>query len=432
MRFATARTTPEQAALRRIAQVSEATLPNGLKVRLLPDAAVPTVSYYTFFRVGSRNERPGITGISHLFEHMMFNGAKRYGPGEFDRALESSGGHSNAYTSYDVTVYTDEAAAEALELIIDLESDRMRSLAISDQMLQSERQVVIEERRLRVDNEILGRLDEELGTLVWKAHPYRWPIIGWHKDIESISKQDCMDYFRTYYAPNNATVFVAGDFDPKEALGWVRKYYGGIPKGPVPPTVVDAEPEQKGERRALVRHPAQAPSLMIAFRGPAARHPDTWVLDVLQYALAVGQSSRLVKALVYEQELAVSVSVDWGWRLDPGAFVLSLELRPDSIPAEVERALYVELDKVAREGITQIELTKALNNLKAHFLRELATHSGRANAFGTYEVLLGSWREGMKLPERYAQVTTEAVRAAGQKYLHPDRRSVVTLLPEEA
>jgi predicted Zn-dependent peptidase len=418
-------------ALEPLARVQEHTLPNGLKVRLAPNDAVPTVSFYTFFRVGSRNERPGITGISHLFEHMMFNGAKKYGPGEFDRVLESSGGSSNAYTSNDLTVYYEDFAADSLEKVIDLESDRMRSLAISDRMLKSERQVVIEERRLRVDNEIAGMMDEELMTLVFKAHPYRWPVIGWMKDIEAITKEDCMEYFRTYYAPNNATVYVVGDFDPKKTLALIKRYYGNIKKGPPAPSVLNAEPEQKGERRAVVRHPAQAPSLMIGYQGPETHDDATLALDVLQYALSVGHSSRLVRELVYQKELAVSVSFDWGWRLDPGVIVIALELKPDSNPAQVEQALYAELEKVAREGITDTELQKAKNNLKAHLLRELATNNGRAHAFGTYEMLLGSWREGLALPERYAAITKDQVKAAAAKFFDARRRSVVTLIPEE-
>ncbi len=419
-------------ALAALGRVEEFTLANGLKVRLARSAGVPTVSTYTFFRVGSRNERPGITGISHLFEHMMFNGAKRYGPGEFDRALEAAGGSSNAYTTNDLTVYYEDFVSDALERVFDLESDRMRSLAIGEKMLASERQVVIEERRVRVDNEIAGLLDEELSALVWKAHPYRWPVIGWQKDIENIKSSDCRDYFRTYYAPNNASLYVVGDFDPKAARALIRKYYGTIPRGPPAPAVLDAEPEQRGERRAQVRHPAQAPSLMIAYRAPPAKDAETLVLDVLQYVLSVGHSSRLMRELVYGKELAVSVSVDWSWRIDPGQLVVYLELKPSSKPAEVEAALYRELERVAAEGITEGELQKAKNNLRAHLLRELATHSGRANAFGTYEALLGSWREGLALPARYEAITREQVKAAAARTFSGDRRSVATLIPETA
>jgi len=417
-------------ALEAIARtVIEHKLPNGLKVRLLPSDAVPTCTFYTFFRVGSRNERPGITGISHLFEHMMFNGARRYGPGEFDKVLESNGGSSNAYTSNDVTVYYEDFMAEALERVIDLESDRMRSLQVTPKMLASERQVVIEERRLRVDNEIAGMMDEELSSLVYKAHPYRWPVIGWMKDIEAIKREDCLEYFRTYYAPNNATIYVAGDFDPRQAIALIKKYYRNIKAGPAVPLVQDSEPDQKGERRAEVRHPAQAPSLMIAWRGPNAADPDTLVLDVLQYALSVGQSSRLTKSLVYAKELAISVSVDWSWRFDPGSFVVGLELKPGSDPKLAEAALYEELSRVAHEGLTDRELEKAKNNLAAHLLRELATNNGRAHALGTYEAMLGHWREGLALASRYETITADQVRAAAQKYLGDSRRSVVTLVP---
>ncbi len=411
-------------------QVIEAKLPNGLQIRLLPSDGVPTCSYYTFFKVGARNERPGITGISHLFEHMMFNGARKYGPGQFDRVLESNGGTSNAYTSHDVTVYYEDFMAEALETVIDLEADRMKSLSVTPQMLESERQVVMEERRLRVDNEIGGMMDEELSALLWKAHPYRWPVIGWMKDIERISRDECLDYFRTYYAPNNATIYVSGDFEPKRVLQLLKKYYGAIKKGPPPPAVVDAEPEGKGERRAEVRHPAQAPSLMVAWRGPAAQHPDTLTLDVLQYALTVGQSSRLTRALVFEQELAVGISVDWSWRIDPGAFLIVMELKPGADAAVAERALMQEVQQICESGLSDHELDKAKNNLRAHLLRELATNNGRAHALGTYEVMLGSWREGLSLPLRYEAVTKEQVRAAAAHYLRPERRSIVTLVPQ--
>ncbi len=416
-------------ALQSLLTVHEATLVNGLRVRLLPNPNTPVVSLYTFFQVGSRNERPGITGISHLFEHMMFNGAKKYGPKEFDRVLESNGGRSNAYTSNDMTVYYDDFSSDALETVLDLESDRMRSLRISDATLESERQVVMEERRVRVDNEITGLLDEELGTLVYKAHPYRWPVIGWMADIQNISRRDCEEYFRTYYAPNNAVLYLAGDFDPKKTLALVRNYYGNIPKGPRPAPVLNAEPPQKGERRAAVRHPAQSPSLMIGYHGPRASEHDTLVLDVIQYALNKGEGSRLVKGLIYEQQLAVSVAVDWSWRVDPGMFLFYLELKPDSEPRKVEDALYAELERVAREGLTERELQKAKNNLRADQLRELGTNSGRAHALGHYEALLGSWRELLAMPSRYASITNEQVRAAAARYFAPEKRSVVTLLP---
>ena len=412
--------------------VHEATLSNGLRVRLVPDHDAPVASLYTFFQVGSRNERPGITGISHLFEHMMFNGAKKYGPKEFDEVLESSGGRSNAYTTHDVTVYYEDFAADALDTVLDLESDRMRSLTIDDRSLAREREVVKEERRLRVENEPAGLMDEALHALVYQAHPYRWPVIGYMGDIEAIDRKDCEDYFRTFYAPGNAVLWLAGDFDPASALKRIRKAYGDIHRGPPVPGVVRTEPEQRGERRAELRQPAQAPSLVVAYRGPPVASADTLVLDVLQYILGVGEGSRLQRSLVYAQKLAVNIGVDWSWRKDPGTFSLHLELQPGADPRVAEQALYAELERVSRDGVEPREVEKARNNLRAHLLRELTSTSGRAHALGTYETFLGSWRAGFRLPEAYGRIDAAQVQAAARQWLQPTQRSVVTLVPEGA
>src|SRR5512144_1131091 len=241
-------------------RVSARTLPNGLRLRVLADSTSPTVSYYTFFQVGSRNERLGLTGISHLFEHMMFNGAARYGPKEFDRVLEARGGHSNAYTSNDVTAYYEDFAAETLDTVLDLESDRMRSLRLTDESLEQEREVVKEERRLRTDNSVFGLMEEQLEALVFLAHPYRWPVIGWMDDIQRIARSDCESFFRTYYAPSNAAIYCVGDVDAASTLDRIERAYGDIPRGPPPAQVAQGEPAQRGERRARVRYPAQAPA----------------------------------------------------------------------------------------------------------------------------------------------------------------------------
>jgi zinc protease len=410
----------------------EATLSNGLKVRLFPNRGIPVASLHLFYRVGSRNERPGITGISHLFEHMMFNGSKNYGPKEFDRVLESHGGSSNAYTTNDFTSYQDVFAAESLEKVLELEADRMRSLQINDRMLSSEREVVKEERRATVDNDFFGLMHEELEALVYKAHPYRWPIIGWMGDLDLIDRKACETYFRTYYAPNNATLFLAGDFNPKAALTLVRKHFGQIPRGPAIPDVAEYEPEPLGERRAVVRRPAQAPSLVVGYQAPRAQDPDTLVLDVIQYALGVGNGSRLNRELVFGQELAVGMQVDWSWRFGPGIFTFFLELKPDTVTVEVEQALYRELDKLGQEGLTERELERAKNNLHAHTLRALTTNERRADTLGNYEMLLGSWQSGLALEERYRKISNQDIQRVARQYFSPRRRSVVTLVPESS
>jgi predicted Zn-dependent peptidase len=406
-------------------------LANGLRIRLYPDRLVPAVSYYTFFRVGSRNERPGLTGISHLFEHMMFNGSEHYGPKEFDRVLEACGGTSNAYTSNDVTAYYDDFASEAFQTVVDLESDRMRSLQITEETLEQERAVVKEERRLRTDNSTFGLIEEQLETLVYQAHPYRWPIIGWMDDIGRIRREDCQSFFRTYYAPTNAAIYVAGDIDPEDAMRRIEDAYGDIPAGPPVPEVPSGEPEQRGERRAAVRYPAEAAAVIAGFRGPAASHPDAAVLDVLQACLAVGEASRLRRQLV-QKEVAVSASVAWAWRIDPGVFMVLLELAPGASQRRAEDALWKELARVASSGVTPGEVERARRLLRSSILQELSTRNGVAHALGQAEALLGDWREVGKALERYRTVTPAEVRRVAEQCLAPSRRNVVWLEPEAA
>jgi len=408
------------------------TFPNGLRVRLYPDRLVPAVSYYTFFRVGSRNERPGLTGISHLFEHMMFNGSERYGPKEFDRVLEAHGGTSNAYTSNDLTAYYDDFATEALPTVVDLESDRMRALRITEDGLEQERAVVKEERRLRTENSTFGLMEEQLESLVYQAHPYRWPVIGWMDDIDRIQRSDCLDFFGTYYAPSNASIYVAGDVEPDATLRLLETAYGAISAGPAAPPVPAGEPCQRGERRAAVRYPAQAPAMVAGFRGPAASSPDSAALDVLQVCLSAGEGSRLKRRLVQELEVAVTASVSWGWRIDPGLFMVFLELAPETRPQRAEEALWRELARVAHRGVGLREVERARRQLRSFVLNELSTHNGVAHALGQAEALLGDWREAGTALEQYRSVTPADVRRVAAEYLDPVRRNVVWLEPEAA
>ena len=409
--------------------VHEHALKNGLRIRLMPSHAVPTVSCYTFYRVGSRNERPGITGIAHLFEHMMFNGAAKYGPKAFDRVLESHGGYSNAYTSNDVTAYYEDFTSSALEKVIDLESDRMRSLAITPETLKQEREVVKEERRLRTDNDIMGMLDEQLGATVYLAHPYRWPVIGWMGDIEGITREDCLAFFRTYYAPGNATLYLCGDFQPRAALALIERYYGDIPAGPAVPEVPSYEPPQKGERRAVVRYPAQAQALATGYRAPRARDPLTPVIDVLQYALSAGEGGLLTQRLVYRDQLAVNVMADFSWRIDDGAFSIYAELHPGVSAAKAEAAIAQVLAQVADKGLSAADLQRGKNLLRARALRELGTHNGRAHAYADAEMFLGGWRQALEVLERYQAVTGAQVRAAAGALFQAAHRNTVTLIP---
>ena len=412
--------------------VEERSLANGLSVRLLPDRSLPVATLYSFFRVGSRNERPGITGISHLFEHMMFNGSRKYGPKEFDRRLESAGGTSNAYTSTDLTAYYEDFAADALSLVLDLEADRMASLTIDDASLAREREVVKEERRFRTDNDIDGMMDEALGALAFVAHPYRWPVIGWMSDIERITRAECESYFRTYYAPNNCTLVLVGDFEVESAFGQIERLYGSIPAASAtPPPVPSGEPRQKGERRAVIRYPAQAPAVLAGFRAADGRDPDSLVLDLVEAALSAGEGARLKRALVYQQELCVDAHVWYAWRLDPGLFEISLKLNPGVDPARAESSLWAELSRLCEESISARELERAKNLVRAQLLRGLQTTNGRAHTLGQMEMMLGSWRAMLDLPDRYAAISAHDVQRVARQTFAVHRRNVVTLLPGE-
>lgn len=412
-----------------LAGLVAATLDNGLRIRILPERSAPTVSYYTFFRVGSRNERPGLTGISHLFEHMMFNGAARYGPKEFDRVLESRGGHSNAYTSNDVTAYYEDFAEEALPTVVDLESDRMRSLALTSETLEQERAVVKEERRMRSENSIYGLMEEQLEALVYQAHPYRWPIIGWMEDIDRIRREDCRDWFGVYYAPSNAGIYVVGDVEADATLALLREAYGSIPAGPLPPEVPAGEPPQRGERRAVVRYPAQAGAVLAGWRAPAASSPDAPALDVLQAILCMGEASRLRRRLVEETELAVSVHASYPWRIDPGIFLVFADLPPGHGPEKLLAALWKEIAAVARRGVTAAEVERARRLLRSSVLHEMSTHSGVAHALGQAEALLGDFRAAGRSLAQVAAVTPKEVRRVAAEWLAPDRRNLVVLEP---
>ena len=249
------------------------TLANGMKVIVQEDHGIPNVAMYLFYRIGSRNERPGTTGVSHFFEHMMFNGAKKYGPKMFDKMMDNNGGNNNAYTSNDVTVYTDWFPSSALELMFDMESDRIRDLAFDPKIIESERGVVYSERRSSVDNSNGGQLRELAWATAFVAHPYHWPVVGWPSDIESWSMEDLKSHFRMGYAPNNCVLVLVGDVSYDQVMALARKYLEPIPRQDPPPPVRTKEPVQQGERRVTLSKPAQLPMLQVLYHVPEARNP---------------------------------------------------------------------------------------------------------------------------------------------------------------
>jgi zinc protease len=408
------------------------TLKNGMKILVQEDHSIPNVALYIFYRVGSRNERPGITGISHFFEHMMFNGAKKYGPGEFDRAMEANGGSNNAYTSENVTVYQDWFPRSALDLIFDLEADRIQHLSFDPSIVESERGVIASERRMSVDGNNFGVLGEQLSAAAFTAHPYQWPVVGWMSDIEAWTLDDLKNHFRMGYSPSNATMVVTGDVTFDEIVKLAEKYIEPIPSNPPPPPVRTKEPEQLGERRIVVRKFAQLPIVMMGYHVPETANSDYYSLQALETILFSGQSSRMYKRLVDRDQLALSVNGGGDWAFDPSLFTITAQPKAGVDPAAVEKAIYEELDKVKADGVADEELEKAKNMLLSGFYREVKTISGRSNAVGTYEVFFGDYKKLFTAADDFARVTKADVQRAAKQYFGANNRTVATLVPDTA
>jgi len=415
-------------------QVETHTLKNGMKILIHEDHSIPNVALYIFYKIGSRNEKPGTTGLSHFFEHMMFNGAKKYGPGSFDRVMEDNGGSNNAYTTNDVTVYQDWFPASALDLIFDLEADRIRDLSFDPKMVESERGVVASERRTSVENNNFGLLDEQMTATAYLAHPYHWPVVGWMSDIQSWTIDDLKAHFRMGYAPNNAVMVVAGAVRTKEFLALAEKYIEPIPQHDPPPPLRTKEPEQTGERRIRLEKPAQLPIVAAGWHIPETAHADYYALKVLETILLTGQSSRLYQRLVDKDQLAIFVQGGSSFAFDPTLFQITSQPREKVAPEALEKALYEELARVGKDLVTEQELEKAKNILLAGFYRQMKTISGKANTLGTYEVFFGDYKKMLDAPQRYAKVTREELRRVAAQYLTEKNRTVAVLIPvkEEA
>jgi len=411
------------------------TLANGLKIVVWPDRDIPNANFYTFYKVGSRNEYPGITGLAHYFEHMMFNGTTRRAPGEFDKQMEAAGGSNNASTSNDLTIYTDWFPSSALETIFDLEGDRMANLAFDPKVVESERGVVYSERRSSVDNDNMGTLMEQMQATAFTAHPYQFPTIGWPSDIEGWKLEDLKKFFKTYYAPNNAVLVVAGDVDPAQVFALADKYLAALPKQPEPTPITTVEPEQRGERRLVVERPdAQSPIVAYAFHsGMGAGSKDYPTLELLTTILSQGQSSRLHQRLVEREQAAVQAGAFAEGGFDPGLLWVYAMLPPTKDVAgdmaKAESLLDDELAKIARDGVTAAELDKARNLKSSAFWRGMATINGKARALGTYEVFNGDYRKLFDAPAAYDAVTAADVQALAKKILRVQNRTTGLLKP---
>jgi zinc protease len=414
------------------AAIQTRTLANGLQVIVWPDHNIPSVALFNWVHVGSRNEGTGTTGLAHFFEHMMFNGTAHRAPGEFDRLLEASGGSNNAYTSQDVTVYQDWFPRSTLELVLQLESDRLANLAFVPQVVEKEREVVYSERRLRVEDSNPSFLHEQVQATAFVAHPYRIPTIGWPSDIKAWTLGDLQNFYHTWYAPNNCTLVLVGDVEPAQVFALVEKYYGAIARGPATAPVRTVEPEQTGERRLVVERSGQNPLVEMAWHAISADDPRAPALNLLQTILTEGDAARLHRALVEEHKLAVEVGSGWSEGFDPNLYSVYATLAEGASTAELEQALNGELAHLVDTGVTAAELERAKRQVAASFWRGVSTIDGKARLLGEYAVLHGDYRKLFTAPDAYERVTAADVLAVARAVFKPEHRTVGVLVPRAA
>lgn len=400
------------------------TLKNGMKFLVVEDNSIPNANMYLFYRVGSRNEYQGITGLSHFFEHMMFNGAKKYGPKEFDRTMEFNGGANNAYTREDVTVYTNWFPASATEVIFDLEGDRISSLSIDPKMVESERGVVLSERSTGLENSPWQMLSQAVQAQAFQEHPYHWPVIGYEDDMKNWKQTDLERYFKTYYAPNNCVVVVSGAVKTADIKALAEKYLEPIPAQPEPPKVHQVEPVQTGERRIMVQKDVATPYLYIVYKAPQATNDDYYPLVLLSDILSSGKSSRLYSAIVDGKQQATSVFTSYGESFDPTIFSLYAIAGKGVNETDLEKSIYEELEKIKKDGITEKELQKVKNQKLIEFYNQVETINGKSNNIGTYEVFFGDYKKMFEAPDRYNKVTAEDIKRVANTYFNKTTRTV--------
>ena len=411
--------------------VKSFTLTNGMKIMVLEDHSIPNANMYIFWKVGSRNEYPGITGLSHFFEHMMFNGSKKYGPKMFDRTMEAAGGSNNAYTTENVTVYTDWFPSSSIETIFDLEADRIADLALDPKMVESERGVVLSERSTGLENSNFRNLSEEVKASAFSAHPYRWSVIGYESDIKNWTIEDLQKYFDTYYAPNNAVVVISGDVTLEGVKKLAKEYLEPIPSQPEPRKIHTIEPEQRGEKRVMVHKQVSTPNVLITYHVPETKSDDYYALDVLNSILNNGKSSKLYSSLVDENQLATNVFSYMPESFDPNLFYIYGVANQNVSAAQLEEGILKVLDDVIENGITEKELQKVKNQKLMEFYQTLETIDGKSNTLGTYEVYFGDYKKMYNAPAAYEKVTIDDIKRVAKYYFTENNRTIGVLQNNE-
>ncbi|HEY6080722.1 MAG TPA: pitrilysin family protein [Polyangiaceae bacterium] len=405
-------------------------LQNGLAILLCEDKSAPVVSVHTWFRVGSRHEQEGKTGLAHLFEHLMFNEIEGRGPGEFDRKLEEAGAESNASTWLDWTQYNIAIPKEQLGLVLELEAERMSKLVLREPQVTSEKEVVANERRYRVDDDVEGAVSELLWATAFTRHAYKWPTIGWMKDIEGFTTQDCESFYRAYYAPNNAVLVISGDFKAPDVLRLISQHYGAMPGSSLPLEDSQPEPPQTSERRLEVRKPTSTEKLVLGYHAPALGDFDHPAISLLSEVLFGGRASRLHQRLVRELELASEVRAFVGPFHDPGLFELFVAAREGHTAEELLAVLDEELKKVTEVPVSAEEMARASARFELGLLGGLETADGKASTIGFYEAVLGRPAAAFERLEATRRLTQSDLLRAARRYLDPRQRSVIFVRPE--
>jgi zinc protease len=407
----------------------EEVLPNGLKVLVLRDPGAQLAVFQVWYYAGSINEQVGKTGLSHLLEHMMFKGTHKYGPETFSRMIKRAGGIDNAGTSKDYAVYYQKLSPDRLHLSIELEADRMRNLVMTRDDTLSERDVVMEERRRRYDDDPQNLVYEEVISSAFKNHPYRWPVIGWMSDLKTITKDDLWKYYKTHYVPNNAFIVVAGNIDTDSVMTQIRKKFGVIPRGPDVEHMTPEEPAQKGEKRVFVKKEAELPYMISVYKAPNIPHEDTYALEVLASVLSSGKSSRIYKSLIDEQQIALSAGAGYSnFYRYPYVFYLYGTALPGKKIDDVERALYDEVEKIKKQAPSEREVQKAKNQIEADFIMGQDSIFEQAQIMGLFEVI-GGWGLKDQYLEGISRVSPADVREVARKYIIDEGRTVGILIP---
>lgn len=418
-------------------KVANFLLDNGMEVVVIPDHRAPIVTHMVWYKIGSADEPPGKSGIAHFFEHLMFKATTNHAAGEFDRAISDIGGSNNAFTSYDYTAFHETVTPSALEQMMSFEADRMRNLILTDEVIKTERDVILEERRSRIDSNPEAVLDEEVDATLWQNQPYRIPVIGWMQEMEQLNRTDAVAFYDKYYRPNNAVLIVAGDVEPDAVKALAQKTYGKVARGPdLPPRIRPVEPEQNTKRTVtLTDARVSVPSFSTQWVVPSyhtAKPGEAEALDLLGEILGGGSRSRLYQQLVVKQGIASGTGAFFqGTMLDATNFTVYGAPRGDAKLSDVEAAVDAEIARIIKDGVTADELEKA----KARYIRAMIFARDKqdemANLYGAELATGGNVRDIEEWPDRIRKVTADDIKAVAARYLLLDRSTTGYLLPQQ-